>query len=198
VEAIFSGDDFSALNLRLDESGVEPCDGELLVRRSFSLGGSNRSSSTASPATLALLKSVGDDWSICTGRTIINRSFRRKGSSRCSTASRARKRFCRATRRSSAAQCWSRKRPRSAPPNRRGEQELDLLRHQLNEITAANLQPNEEEEIHARYRLASNSKRLIELATSIAQQLTEADNAILNQLARHSGCCARWKKSTSA
>src|SRR5436190_20287476 len=59
VEAIFSGDDFSVLNARLDESGVEPCDGELLVRRSFSLGGSNRQFVNGSPATLALLKSVG-------------------------------------------------------------------------------------------------------------------------------------------
>ena len=31
------------------------------------------------------------------------------------------------------------------------EQELDLLRHQVNEITAANLEPTEEEEIAARY-----------------------------------------------
>ena len=63
------------------------------------------------------------------------------------------------------------------------EQELDLLRHQVVEITSAKLQPNEEEEIVSRYKLASNSRRLIELATSVSRQLSEADNAVLNQLA---------------
>ena len=61
VEAIFAGDDFSELNRRLEESGVEPADGELLVKRSFSLGGSNRQFVNGSPATLALLKMIGDE-----------------------------------------------------------------------------------------------------------------------------------------
>src|SRR5262249_55166483 len=63
------------------------------------------------------------------------------------------------------------------------EQELDLLRHQVNEITAANLQPNEEEDIVSRYKLASNSRRLIELATAVSRQLSESENAVLDQLA---------------
>ena len=62
------------------------------------------------------------------------------------------------------------------------EQELDLLRHQVQEIAAAKLEPNEEEEMHDRYRLASNSKRLIELAASISRQLSEVDNSVLDQL----------------
>src|SRR5205823_10426134 len=63
------------------------------------------------------------------------------------------------------------------------EQELDLLRHQIAEIKSANLVPGEEEEIEKRYRLASNSKRLIELATATANKLSEADESILSQLA---------------
>src|SRR6476659_7165873 len=49
VEAIFASKNFSALNRRLDESGVEPSDNELLVKRSFSLGGSNRQFVNGSP-----------------------------------------------------------------------------------------------------------------------------------------------------
>ena len=45
------------------------------------------------------------------------------------------------------------------------EQELDLLRHQVNEITSANLSAEEETQIESRYRLASNSRRLIEIAS---------------------------------
>src|SRR5207247_8038245 len=52
------------------------------------------------------------------------------------------------------------------------EQELDLLRHQINEISSANLIADEEEEIELRYKLASSSKRLIELASTIANKLS--------------------------
>jgi DNA repair protein RecN (Recombination protein N) len=62
------------------------------------------------------------------------------------------------------------------------EQEIDLLRHQVNEITSANLAASEEQEIASRYKLAANSKRLIELASSITRRLSDADDAILPQL----------------
>ena len=63
------------------------------------------------------------------------------------------------------------------------EQELDLLRHQIGEIKTANLVTGEEEEIENRYKLASNSKRLIELAGAVANKLSEADDSVLSQLA---------------
>jgi DNA repair protein RecN (Recombination protein N) len=53
----------------------------------------------------------------------------------------------------------------------------------VNEITAAKLDANEEEEIETRYKLASNSKRLIELASAIVGRLSEADDSVLSQLA---------------
>ncbi|PYL06704.1 MAG: DNA repair protein RecN, partial [Verrucomicrobia bacterium] len=62
------------------------------------------------------------------------------------------------------------------------EQELDLLRHQISEINAANLIAGEEEDIETRYKLASNSKRLIELANAVANKLSEAEDAVLSQL----------------
>src|SRR5205814_5669048 len=63
------------------------------------------------------------------------------------------------------------------------EQELDLLRHQINEINSANLVTGEEEEIEKRYKLTSSSKRLIELASAAANKLSEADESVLSQLA---------------
>jgi DNA repair protein RecN (Recombination protein N) len=62
------------------------------------------------------------------------------------------------------------------------EQELALLRYQVNEINAANLSAEEEAQIESRYRLASNSRRLIELASVVVTKLSEADDAILAQL----------------
>ncbi|MGZ4966138.1 MAG: DNA repair protein RecN, partial [Chthoniobacterales bacterium] len=63
------------------------------------------------------------------------------------------------------------------------EQELDLLRHQTNEISAAQLSVAEEAEIEARYKLAANSKRLIELASAIATKLSEEEGSVVSQLA---------------
>src|SRR5207245_7994314 len=63
------------------------------------------------------------------------------------------------------------------------EQELDLLSHQVSEIKSAKLVAGEEDEIEKRYKLASNSKRLIELASGIANRLSEADDSVLAQLA---------------
>src|SRR5262249_46363657 len=57
-----------------------------------------------------------------------------------------------------------------------------LLRHQITEIKSANLVASEEEEIEKHYKLASNSKRLIELASAIANRLSEADESVLAQL----------------
>src|SRR6185437_4492108 len=42
---------------------------------------------------------------------------------------------------------------------------------------------SEEEEIEKRYKLVSNSKRLVELASAIANKLSEADDSVLSQLA---------------
>src|ERR1700754_1978117 len=36
VEAVFSGDDLQILNPQLTEAGIDPCDGDLIVKRSFS------------------------------------------------------------------------------------------------------------------------------------------------------------------
>jgi DNA repair ATPase RecN len=60
---------------------------------------------------------------------------------------------------------------------------VDLLRHQITEIESAKLVATEEEEIERRYKLASNSKRLIELASAIVNKLSEADDSLLSQLA---------------
>jgi len=59
---------------------------------------------------------------------------------------------------------------------------VDLLRHQVNEINSANLSAEEEAQIESRYRLASNSRRLVELASAVVTKLSEAEDAILAQL----------------
>ena len=184
VEAVFEGAELGQLASLLNESGVESSDGELIVKRSFSTGGTNRQFINGSPTTLGVLKNLGDelvdlhgphdhqsllsperqlallDGYAHTEETLreFELSYRKLQSLRAEQAALSTAESAR-------------------------EQEVDLLRHQVNEITGAHLTIGEEEEIATRYRLASNSKRLLELAGSISRRLSEADDSILSQLA---------------
>ena len=184
VEAIFAGEDFSALNARLEQAGIEPGEGELLVKRSFSLGGANRQFVNGSPTTLALLKTIGDELVDLHGphdhQSLLSPERQLALLDNFAHAGPALQDYQECFRRLQSVGAEERS-LRTAEAAR--EQELDLLRHQVTEITAAKLEPNEEEEIVSRYRLASNRQRLIELANSVSRQLSEVDNAVLNQLA---------------
>src|SRR6202162_1739603 len=61
VEAIFSGDDLQRLNPQLVEAGVEPCESDLIVKRTLSISGNNRQFINGSPTTLSILKNLGDE-----------------------------------------------------------------------------------------------------------------------------------------
>ncbi|MEO8439338.1 MAG: DNA repair protein RecN [Spartobacteria bacterium] len=184
VEAVFSGADFAELNARLTEAGVEPCEGELLVKRNFSLGGSSRHFVNGSPATLGLLKAIGDELVDLHGphdhQSLLAPDRQLALLDGFAQADGLRREYEQAFRHWQAL-IAEEQHLSSAEAVR--EQELDLLRHQVQEISAAALEPNEEEEIHGRYRRASNSRRLLELATAISRQLSEVEHSILDQLA---------------
>src|SRR5262249_7514899 len=61
VEAIFAARDFTALNRQLEAAGAEPAEHELILKRTFSLGGNSRQFVNGSPTTLAVLKLIGDE-----------------------------------------------------------------------------------------------------------------------------------------
>src|SRR5438067_1083392 len=61
VEAIFQDSDFAKWNAHFEESGIEPCDPDLILKRSLSLSGTNRQFINGSPTTLGNLKELGDD-----------------------------------------------------------------------------------------------------------------------------------------
>jgi DNA repair protein RecN (Recombination protein N) len=61
-------------------------------------------------------------------------------------------------------------------------QQLDLLRHQSNEIAAAKLVEDEETQVEAEYKRVSNAARLIELAEGASRALSEDESSVLTQL----------------
>lgn len=184
VEAVFAGNEFKKLNHQLEEAGIERSDGELLLKRSFSTSGANRQFINGSPTTLGVLKNLGDELVDLHGphdhQSLLSTDRQLAlldGFARAEETLREYQEHYRHLQKLVTDQASL-----STAESAR-EQELDLLRHQTNEITSANLNATEEEEIVSRYQRASNSKRLIELANSIAQRLSEADDSVLTQLA---------------
>jgi DNA repair protein RecN (Recombination protein N) len=184
VEAAFSGDDLQKLNPRLVEAGVEPCEGDLIVKRTLSASGVNRQFINGSPTTLSTLKTLGDELVDLHGPHD-HQSLLSPDKQLCLLDSFARAQHQLGEYRKYYRQLRTLVADHAAlnTAETAREQELDLLRHQIKEIGAANLVADEEEEIESRYKLASNSKRLIELASAIANKLSEADTSVLSQLA---------------
>ena len=58
-------------------------------------------------------------------------------------------------------------------------QQLDLLRHQVNEITAAALRPEEEAQLTQDYQRASNAAKLLELTQDALRLLNEEESSVL-------------------
>ena len=183
VEAIFHGDDFAKWNARFEESGIEQCDKDLILKRSLSLSGTNRQFINGSPTTLANLKELGDDLVDLHGphdhQSLLSPDRQLDLLDAFANADEARQKFGKIFRQLRALEA-EHAALNTAETAR--EQELDLLRHQVNEIASANLSAEEEAQIDSRYRLASNSRRLIEIASAVATKLSEADDAILSQL----------------
>ena len=184
VEAVFAGTGLEKLNLLLSDAGIEPCEGELIVKRSFSATGTNRQFINGSPATLAVLKNLGDELVDLHGphdhQSLLSPDRQLELLDGFAHAEEAVREFEQRYRKLQTLQA---KQAALSTAESAREQEIGLLRHQVSEIANAKLSAAEEEEIAARYKLAANSKRLVELAGTISRRLSEADDSILPQLA---------------
>jgi DNA repair protein RecN (Recombination protein N) len=185
VEALFHLDDPAAIDARLEENGAEPCnDGALILKRSFTAAGANRQFINASPTTLAVLKSLGDLLVDLHGphdhQSLLSNDKQLDLLDAYAGAGPTRAAYT--VQFTALAQLLAEHAGLSAGEAAL-ERELDLLRHQVAEIQAAALQPGEEEAALARYTVASNSRRLIDLSSAILQRLSEAEDSLLSGLA---------------
>ncbi len=184
VEAVFSGNDLQRLNPQLVEVGIEPCEGDLIIKRSFSAAGGTRQFINGSPTTLSVLKNLGDELVDLHGphdhQSLLSPDTQL---TLLDSFARAEEQLEQYRKHYRQLQTLLVEHAALDTAETAREQELDLLRHQTTEIISANLVAGEEEEIENRYKLASNSKRLIELASAIANKLSESDGSVLSQLA---------------
>lgn len=183
VEAVFELADAAEVNAVLAEGGLDACeDGSLIVRRVIGQS-ANRQFVNDSPVTLALLKRLGehlvdlhgphDHQSLLSTERQLSMLDAYAGSDGLLESYR------------SAWRAWRDKETELADLRQAetaGTQELDLLRHQVTEIDAAQLKPEEEDEIADRYRRASNATRLVELSAAAAAALGEDESGVLTRL----------------
>jgi len=184
VEAVFSVGDAQALNAELEEFGVEPCEGgQLILKRVFSATGANRQFINGSPTTLAVLKQLGDGLVDLHGphdhQSLLSDAKQLDLLDAFAGAGVLREKYEDHFRRLNAVVAEHTELSTSEAAL---EREVDLLRHQVTEIEAAQLRPEEEEELLARYSVAANSRRLLELSTQIVGRLSEAEDALLPRL----------------
>lgn len=184
VEASFHLRDTTAIDALLTEAGFEPCqDGELLIKRSISAGGANKQFVNCSPATAQLLKAIGEFLVDLHGphdhQSLNSRERQLENLDKFAALEKAADEYF------AAWQAW-----RAAVEEleelenseRAGSQQIDMLRFQIEEIAAAELKPEEEEEIESRHRISANSSSLAELCGQILGALGEGSGNVLNGL----------------
>src|SRR5437667_2488553 len=184
VDAVFSGNDLQKLNPQLIETGIEPCEDELIIKRSFSVAGGTRQFINGSPTILSILKKLGDELVDLHGphdhQSLLSPETQL---SLLDSFARAEEELEEYRKHYRQLQALLAEHAALDTAETAREHELDLVRHQIAEINSANLVADEEEEIEKRYKLSSSSKRLIELASATVNKLSEADESILSQLA---------------
>ena len=184
AEAIFTGKELQKLNPQLVEAGIEPSADDLIVKRTLSAAGNNRQFINGSPTTLSILKNIGDALVDLHGphdhQSLLSPD---KQLDLLDSFARAEEQLEEYRKYFRQLQTLTAEHTALNTAETAREQELDLLRHQITEINSASLIAGEEEEIEQRYKLTSNSKRLIELASAAANKLSEADESVLSQLA---------------
>lgn len=173
----------SPLKAFLDENGLEPCeDGQLVLKRSVTNAGANRQFVNGSPATLAALKQIGE-WLVDIHGPHDHQSLLHPARQLAMLDAFGRLETAR-------AEFGERVQQRAALEAEKAAlvvdehtyaQQLDLLRFQVREITAAQLRPDEEVELVQAHRRASNAARLLQLGQTALDVLSEHEASLLAQ-----------------
>ncbi len=174
VEAVFELSNREQVNELLENAGLETCDGNTLVlKRSFSEG-SNKQFINCSPATLSVLKALGDLLIDLHGphdhQSLLSRDRQLAMLDEYAQIKEAAKKYRTSWREWQNALTDFEQLRNS---ERSSEQELDLLRFQVEEIEAAELDPQQAADLDQRYQLAKNSTRLVDAANAAGGQLSE-------------------------
>jgi len=184
VEAVFDVGRLRApLKSILEANGLEPCeDHQLVLKRALTAAGTNRQFVNGSPATLAALAALGE-WLVDIHGPHEHQSLLHPAKQLAildafGGLETEREGFAGLVRRRAAV---AREKTALIVDEKTYAQQLDLLRFQVNEISAARFQPGEEAQIEQEHQRASNAAKLLQLAQAALDLLSENEQSLLTQ-----------------
>ncbi len=173
----------SPLKSFLEENGLEPCEEhQLVLKRTFTSAGTNRQFINGSATTLATLATIGE-WLVdmhgphdhqsllhATKQLLILDAFGGLDQEREAFGELVRRRAVLEDEKSALI-----------VDEKTYAQQLDLLRFQVQEISTARLQPDEEKSVEEEFNRASNAAKLLQLSQAALDALSENENSLLTQ-----------------
>jgi DNA repair protein RecN (Recombination protein N) len=184
VEAVFDIASIRApLKTFLEENGLEPCeDNQLVLKRTFTGAGANRQFINGSATSLSVLATVGE-WLVDMHgphdhQSLLNPAKQLLILDAFGRLEREREAFGEWVSRHAVLE---RDKAALIVDEKTYAQQLDLLRFQVQEISTARLQPNEETSVDEEFHRASNGAKLLQLSQAALDALGESDHSLLTQ-----------------
>ncbi|HEX3856254.1 MAG TPA: DNA repair protein RecN [Verrucomicrobiae bacterium] len=190
VEAVFDVKKLRApLKNFLEENGLEPCDeNQLVLKRTFTSAGTNRQFVNGSATTLNVLATIGE-WLVDMHGPHDHQSLLHPAKQLLildafGKLEKEREAFGELVHRRTILE---NEKTALIIDEKIYAQQLDLLRFQVQEISAARLHPDEEKSVEENFQRASNAAKLLQLSQAALDMLSENENSLLAQ----SGVIAR-------
>ena len=184
VEAVFDTKKLRApLKIFLEENGLEPCeDHQLVLKRTFTSAGTNRQFINGSATTLATLATIGE-WLVDMHGPHDHQSLLHAGKQLLildafGGLETERESFGELVRRRAVLEA---EKSALIVDEKTYAQQLDLLRFQVQEISTARLQPDEEKTVEEEFTRANNAAKLLQLSQAALDALSENENSLLTQ-----------------
>jgi DNA repair protein RecN (Recombination protein N) len=167
----------------LVQRGLERCeDGHLLIKRSLGANGTNKQFINGSPTTLNVLSAAGQFLVDIHGphehQSLLHPSRQLAILDAFGKLEPDRQAFADIVRRRTSLEVEKRA---LVVDEKTYAQQLDLLRFQVNEISAGRLHQDDEAAVETEYQRASNAAKLLQLAQAALDALAENENALLTQ-----------------
>jgi DNA repair protein RecN (Recombination protein N) len=184
VEAVFNVNGLrTPLKKFLEANGLEPCeDGQLVLKRTFSVNGTNRQFVNGSPTTLNTLAAIGE-WLVDLHGPHDHQSLLHPAKQLLildafGCLEKEREAFGDLVRRRAALAA---EKSALIVDEKNYAQQLDLLRFQVREIDGARLQPGEDGQVEQEFNRASNAAKLLQLSQAAIDTLSESEDSLLTQ-----------------
>lgn len=192
VRAVFELPDPAPVNRLLEAAGMDPCEeGQLIIHRTVRSEGAAQQRVNDQPATLQLLRAIGDQLVDMHGpydhQSLLDPDTQRHLVDSSGVP---------ATALAAYRDAWTRwkdlQHQKAELEGDEGhfQEQLDLLRYRVNELEDAALQPGEEEELREEHTLAGNAQNIMESLSGALQALEESDVNTLDTLAGARRCLA--------